>query len=148
MREIDEAVGAGSIRVFPDDLARAVDAVRKRDVVDVRRIDDERIAVANLDEAEFLRAVDVVSGDLTQVIDALANGFASISSIGVVEGGVGAAAIEEAVRAAAGSIGVVADHLPRGIDAICHANVPANAPAVARGSSRVVKVKIGMALPS
>jgi hypothetical protein len=51
--EIDEAVnGSGVIGVLADDLAQAVDAVRFRGEIDVPRIDDERIAVADFDEAE------------------------------------------------------------------------------------------------
>jgi hypothetical protein len=82
-------------------------------------VDDQRVAIADFDEPELLRAVDVVSGDLAQVIDALGKGLATVSGVRVVEVGVGAAAIEEAVRPAAGGIDVVADHLPRGVDAIC-----------------------------
>src|SRR5262249_54226367 len=106
-RKIDEAVGAGRIGVFSDHLARAVDAVRDVDVVDVVRVDDERIAGAGFDEAELLRAVDVISGDLAQVIDALRKGFAATAGVGIVEVGVGAAAQEEAVGAAADAVVVV-----------------------------------------
>jgi hypothetical protein len=127
-------VGAGAIGVFPDDLARAVDAVRFRDIVDVVRIDDERIAVANFDEAELLREVDGSSDDLAQVVDAVGEGVAAVC-VGIVEVGVTAAGIDKPMRVAvAGS--VRPDHLPRGVRRPL--TPVAKVPLVAEGSSRVV----------
>src|SRR4249919_3301430 len=86
--------------------------------IDVQRIDDERIAVADFDVAELLRReIDESSDDLAQVVDAVGEGVAAIC-VGIVEVGVGAAAQEEAVCVAA-SIVVRADHLARGVDAGC-----------------------------
>ena len=67
---------------------------------------------AELDEAEcYACAVVVISGDLAQAIDALGHSGAVSASVGNIEGGVGAAAVEKAVRAAADVIVVGADHL-------------------------------------
>jgi hypothetical protein len=117
--EIDEAVdGAGVVGVLPHDLAQAVDAVRFGDEIDVQRVDDDRVAIADLDIGELLREVDESSDDLAQVVDAVGKCVAAISGVGIVEGGVSAAAIEEAMRVAGGIV-VRPDHLARGVDASC-----------------------------
>jgi hypothetical protein len=68
--------------------------VRFRGEIDVQRIDDNWIAVADFDEAELLvREIDDRSGDLAQVADAVGKG---VGEVGIGEVGETAASINKA----------------------------------------------------
>jgi len=107
-------VRAGGVEIAPDDLARAVDALRSRETGGPGSV-KRGIRAAAQEEAVLAGVVVVRPDGLAQVVDAKC--LRAQGGHGIVEGGVSAAAQEVAM--AAGGVVIVPDDLVRIIDADC-----------------------------
>src|SRR4029077_39719 len=120
-RREEEAVGVSvAVEVIPDDLARAIDALRGGGAQGI--IDGGVGATAVKESVEVEAVVVVMTDDLTRVVDALYKGAGG--SPGRVDGGVGSASVQEAVGEPS-AVQVKPDDLARVVDPLCNGAVGA-----------------------